>query len=186
MSFGAVLASVVLLPALAGAQPLAAVARSEEARRKELPKGSKVYTNADLTRDRTTPTPPATAAAASGAPAEGGSAAAPPPPAEAPAPPAADTPVRDEKYWRERIGAARAELERSRTFADALQSRISALTTDFVNRDDPAQRSLIDSNRLKALAELERVQREIAAHTKTIAAIEDEARRARVPAGWLR
>ena len=83
-------------------------------------------------------------------------------------------------------GRARADLERSKTFADALQSRISALTTDFVNRDDPAQRAVIEQNRLKALAELERVQREIAAQTKAITAIEDEARKSGVPAGWLR
>ena len=94
--------------------------------------------------------------------------------------------MRDQAYWRDRIGAARAQLERSKTFADALQSRVSALTADFVNRDDPAQRAVIDQNRLKAVAELERVQREIAAQTKAISGIEDEARKAGVPAGWLR
>jgi hypothetical protein len=113
-----------------------------------------------------------------------------PAPAEAAAPaaePAAPpTPARDQAYWRGRMTAARDQLDRSQTFAAALQSRIDALTLDFVNRDDPAQRSVVEQNRLKALAELERVQREIASQTKAITAIEDEARKAGVPAGWLR
>ena len=29
------------------------------------------------------------------------------------------------------------EVSRNETFAEALQSRINALSTDFVNRDDP-------------------------------------------------
>ena len=82
--------------------------------------------------------------------------------------------------------AARAAQQRSQMFASALQSQINALTTDFVNRDYPAQRAVIEQNRLKAMAELERVQRDVAASTKAIRDIEDEARKAGVPAGWLR
>lgn len=187
VSFGAVLLLAWLVPAVAGAQSLAEVARAEEARRKQQPKSAKVYTNQDLTRDHTTPTS-ATPPASLTTPADGTTAAAAPAPSDPPPveAPAAQSPVRDQKYWRERIGAARSDLERSKTFADALQSRVSALTADFVNRDDPAQRAVIEQNRLKALAELERVQREIAAQTKAITAIEDEARKAGVPAGWLR
>jgi hypothetical protein len=199
LSFGAVLLAAGLLPVAAGAQSLAGVAKAEEARRKELAKPSKVYTNQNLRRDPTTPTTPPAAAPAS--PTDGTSAAAAPTPAPgaATAPAPSDTPAgaaaapagpagpaRDQAYWRGRMTAAREQLDRSQTFAAALQSRIDALTLDFVNRDDPAQRSVVEQNRLKALAELERVQREIAAQTKAITAIEDEARKAGVPAGWLR
>jgi len=69
---------------------------------------------------------------------------------------------------------------------DSLQSRINALTTDFVNRDDPAQRAKIEGDRKAALAELERVKQELNDQQKAITAIEDEARRAGVPVGWLR
>ncbi len=93
---------------------------------------------------------------------------------------------RDQAYWKSRMAGAREQLERSRTFAEALQTRINALTADFVNRDDPAQQAQIGQNRVKAVAELDRVQREIAGHTKSIAGIEDEARKAGVPPGWLR
>ncbi len=77
-------------------------------------------------------------------------------------------------------------LHAQQIFADSLQSRINALTTDFVNRDDPAQRAKIEDDRKAALAELERVKKEMDDTTKAIAAIEEEARRAGVPAGWLR
>jgi hypothetical protein len=84
------------------------------------------------------------------------------------------------------MNAARTDLERTRMFAEALQTRINALTTDFVNRDDPAQRAVIEQERNKALAELARLQKDVEAKTKAIADIEDEARRAGVPPGWLR
>ena len=55
-----------------------------------------------------------------------------------------------------------------------------------MNRDDPAQRAKIEADRKTALAELDRVKEEIEAQQKEITAIEDEARRAGVPSGWLR
>ena len=81
---------------------------------------------------------------------------------------------------------AREKQQRSQMFADSLQTRINSLTTDFVNRDDPAQKAKIEADRKAAVTELERVKKEIDAQNKAIAAIEDEARRAGVPAGWLR
>ena len=76
---------------------------------------------------------------------------------------------------------------RARRFSPKrLQSRINALTTDFVNRDDPAQRNAIAAERQKSLAELDRVKQEIVDQQKAISAIQDDARRAGVPAGWVR
>jgi hypothetical protein len=81
---------------------------------------------------------------------------------------------------------ARSGLERLRIFSDALQSRLNALATDIVNRDDPAQRAQLELERQRALAEMERVTTEMADQTKVIADIEEEARKAGVPPGWLR
>jgi hypothetical protein len=190
----AVVTLLVSVATLAHAQTLADVARSEETRRKKVPKTSKVYTNDDLRADFTAPAPPDEPSASTtgdaaarpanqpGAAAAGGSTAARP----AAGDPAATPALRDQAYWSGRINAARSAVERNRLFIDALQSRINALTTDFVNRDDPAQRAVIEQDRLKAKAELERVQKEIEDGTKAIAAIEEEARRAGVPSGWLR
>jgi hypothetical protein len=94
--------------------------------------------------------------------------------------------AKDEAAWRQRMTSAREALDRSTSFASALQSQINGLTMDFINRDDPVQRAQIDQQRVKAVAELERTQREVENNKKAIGAIEEDARKAGVPAGWLR
>jgi len=161
------------------AQSLADVARAEEARRQDVAKAKKVYTNNDLKPDSSRPAPPPAAAGAAkpdtakpaAAPAASGAA-----PAEA----------RDQAYWSGRIGEARSQLERNRAFATALQNRIDMLWTDFVNRDNPVERSAIERDRNAALAELDRLKKEMDEQAKGITAIEEEGRRAGVPAAWLR
>ena len=166
-------------------QNLADVARAEESRRKAVKGKVKIYTN-DTLRG-----------------ADGGEAPlAPPPQSSAPPAAASTTPTpaastgtrpaaaaetpRDEKFWRERLAAARDAVKRSQTFTDALQTQINGLYTEFVNMSDPAQRALIEKKRLAAIAEQDRVKADLAKQTKALADIEDEARRANVPAGWLR
>lgn len=78
------------------------------------------------------------------------------------------------------------QVRRDGVLVDAMQSRINALTTDFVNRDDPAQRDVIAKDRQTAVEELARLKKAVADGTKAISELEDEARRAGVPAGWLR
>jgi hypothetical protein len=189
VSAGLVIASVALLlgglPALAGAQSLGEVARATSAKRKEQPKARKVYTNDNVRQDFT----PSAAPAPAGAPSETAGVASA---AEVPSTPAPDAAApaagekKDEAYWKQRMAAAREQLERSQAFAAALESQINGLTVDFLQRDDPVQRATIESNRKKAIAEHERVNREIESHRKAIAAVEDEARKAGVPPGWLR
>lgn len=182
--------SIVALVALlatakvASAQSLADVAREEAARRAAIKSSGKVYTNDSLKSE----------------PAREPSEAAPAePPAAAPAPAQEATPApaakagdkaadakNDEATWRKRIAVERDALDRSKMFADALQTRINSLTTDFTNRDDPVQRQQIGADRQKALDELDRVNKEVASHTKAIADIQEEARKAGVPAGWVR
>jgi hypothetical protein len=159
------------------AQTLGDVARKEEARRKTVKETGKVYTNDTL---KPAPQPSATPPPATSAPSSTSSAAS------EPAPAGGAGAKGDESSWRKRIADARKSLERSQTFADALQNQLNSLATDFVNRDDPIQRSGIAQKRDTVTAELERVKKEIAAHTKAIADIQEEARRAGVPAGWVR
>jgi hypothetical protein len=187
----------VLSTLVAGSVVLSAqlgdVARKEAERRKTVKSSGKTYTNDTL---QPAPPPSSSAPASSGTQSSDAAApAAPPagssPAASAPAPTpriSADPAERknQEAQWRERIKAEREALDRAKTFADALQSKINALNTDFVNRDDPAQRAVIAADREKSLAELERLKKEIAAHTKAIAGIQEEARRAGAPAGWVR
>ena len=91
-----------------------------------------------------------------------------------------------EEYWRERMSRAREELRRNQMFQEALQTRINSLTNDFSARDDPYQRAQLADDRQKAMAEMARVTEEIESLKKQIADIEEEARQAGVPPGWLR
>ena len=95
-------------------------------------------------------------------------------------------PAKDEKWWRTRITAAREALERDKLLLAALDNRVSTLTRDVVNRDDPAQRAALINERLRALDELEMMRKQIIADTEAIALIEEEARQAGVPPGWIR
>ena len=179
---------------VAAAQSLGDVAKKEEQRRKTVKSSGKVYTNDELKRD---PTPSVPASASTGTTSTP-SASSTPAPAPAPAPSeknadkddSADkdgsADKSDEKTWRKRIANARESLQRSQAFADALQSQLNALSTDFVNRDDPIQRQQIANKRDGVVAELDRVKKEVAAQTKAISDIQEEARRADVPAGWVR
>ncbi len=186
-----VVVAILAIPLAVSAQGLATVAKKEEERRKTVPSG-KIYKNGDLKSDITSSPPPPPAgngspqAPATTAPAPGAPAAGAGPAAAAPSQGSKTDGVKDEAYWRGRITTARSALERSRIFADALQSRLNALTADKISRDDPAQRGQLELEHQRALAELERVKKEIADQTKAIADIEEEARRANVPPGWLR
>ena len=183
-----VLAAIVMILAAStlDAQSLADVARREEARRKTVAAPGKVYTN-DNVRAEPRPAPDPVPAAATPAPADAAKAdGAKSGEATAPANAPAAAERRDEDYWRKRLTTARDSLSRAQMFAEALQSRINGLTADFTARDDPAQRSVVAQDRDKALAELDRVRKEIQDNTKAITDIQEEGRRAGAPAGWLR
>jgi hypothetical protein len=195
--FASACLAVLLATVTAGAaQSLAEVAKAEAARRKALGKsGAKVYTNDDLRGGDASPPPEATpspsapdAAARPETPADGtaNAAAAAAKEKPVPSPPVSAGPPKDEKYWRTRMTEARAALQRSQAFVDALQSHINGLYAEFTAVGDPIQRAGIEKKRNEAIAEQDRVKADIVRQTKEIAAIEEEARRASVPPGWLR
>jgi hypothetical protein len=163
----------------AGQTPsLADVARKEQERRKTQKGASKPLTNKDL--------PDGGRGAGTARPVQ------PPPPEPTPAKeakppePEPSKEAKEEAFWRQRIAQAREELRRNEVFAEALQTRINSLSADFVNRDDPYQRAKIGADRDKAIAELGRVKADIERGKKLIEDIEEEARKAGVPPGWLR
>ena len=163
---------------------LGELAKKEQERRKALKTEGKVLTKEDLPVATPTPVPPAGAPAtqpASTAPAKSTTEAA----GEQKATQKPEE-EKGEAWWRQRMTQARDELRRNEMFAEALQTRINALTTDFASRDDPYQRARIGEDRGKAMAELDRVRSEIELQKKKIGEIEEEARRASVPPGWLR
>jgi hypothetical protein len=200
---------IVVTVVLASAAPLSAqsladVARKEGERRQGAQQAPKTYTNKDLkpTRAAEPAAPadgqPAADTAAAGAKPSPGAGSAPPADATADAAKAPDKAtgdaaagdtsreVKDQAYWSKRIAGLREQLSRDETYLDALQSRINALTMDFVNRDDPIQRDQIERDRTRALTELERLKKTVEQDRAAITDLEEEARRAGVPPGWLR
>jgi hypothetical protein len=172
------------------AQSLGDIAKKEQERRKAVPPAAKTYTNEDLKKvvpfpGEAKPTDPAAKPGTSAAPTK---VEDPLKPGEAAKPDGAKTPepAKDEKYWRGRITAVREEILRNESFRDALQNQINSLSADFAGRDDPAQRAQIADNRQKKMAEMGRVTSEIEKANKAIVEIEEEARRAGVPPGWIR
>jgi hypothetical protein len=162
-----------------GAQGLADLAKKAEDSRKTAKKGTKTYTNADAGN--------VPAATVLSQPGPGGSTAKPASGDAAAAPAAgADSSQKDQASFQSKLQELRATLDRDIVLQSAVQTQVNSLTTDFVNRDDPAQRSVIEADRTRALAELARLQKQIDADKKAIADFEEEARRANVPPGWLR
>jgi hypothetical protein len=181
-----VAAFILFTAASASAQSLGDIARQEEARRKAVAGAGKVYTNEAL-KPEPPPSPgsvpaaaPAPAAPAT-TPADGAKPGDPAAPGAAPGGAA-----KTEAEWKKRIADERDALSRAQTFAEAIQTRINVLSADFVNVDDPAKRDVVAADRTKALAELERLKQEIQTRQKAITSIQDEARKAGVPAGWVR
>jgi hypothetical protein len=173
---------------------LGEVAKKEADRRKAQPSAGKVYTNKDL--------PPSAQVPASGAPASGQTATPVDPVAAATGQKAGeakpegeakaeggtkpDGEPRDEAWWKNRMTSTREELRRNEMFAEALQTRINSLSRDYTSRDNPAQRRQIGQERAESLSELSRVKQDVERGRKQIADIEEEARKAGVPPGWLR
>ena len=174
-------------PAASG-QTLGEVAKKEAERRKTQPQTGKVYTNKDLPASAQKPasanpstetpaqTPTDPVAAATEQKAEDGKAPGDKPQGD----------QKDQAYWKNRMATAREELRRSEMFAEALQTRVNTLNKDFNSRDNPAQRSAIGADRTEALNELTRVKQDVERGKKQIADIEEEARKAGVPPGWVR
>jgi len=173
---------LLVAPSLVSAQSLADVARKEAERRKATKGAAKVYTNKDLVGE---PVPSGVSTPAAPAPAPPAAGQEPGQAAEDPSK-EPESPQKDEKYWRQRMTEARDKLAQNEVMQAALESRLNALATDFVNRDDPAQRATISNDRQKAQSQLERTKKDIEGLKKEIADIQDEARKAGVPPGWLR
>jgi len=175
------------------AQSLADIAKKEEERRKTIKQPAKVLTNKDL---KPVPAPePAQAAAQADAPKDptadtpkdaGKGASKDVPAKDAGTAPGAAPTVKDQAYWSSELQKRQSQLSRDQIYAAALQSRVNALGTDFVNRDDPAQRAAIAGDRQRAVDELDRLNKQIVTDQQAITDLMEDARRAGVPPGWLR
>jgi hypothetical protein len=173
-----------LIPASAMSQSLADVARKEEARRKTVKGTAKVYTNEDLvnTRDVLSAPAPAPASPAAGGSAKPSAAATPPSTGNTESSPES----KDPQFWKGRMAAAQDALNRNKVLLAALEARVNSLNADLLNAADQFQRNKVEESLKTATGELARVKLDIASATKAVNDIEEEARKANVPPGWLR
>jgi hypothetical protein len=182
------LAALAVLSAPAAAeqsQPsLADLARQEAARRKAIKDTKKVITTKDMPESARRPATAAPSGDVSGAPQSAPAMGDQKPAAGAPGD-AAAADGNGEAAWRARMTQAREGLRRNEVFLDALQMRVNGLTQDY-DRHNPFERNTIGEARKKALEEIERVKADIELSKKQIADIEEDARKAGVPPGWLR
>ncbi len=188
----ALLIVTIALAGLAGtvhpvhAQGLGDVARKEEERRKDIKTPAKVYTNSDL-------------GAVPGGPQPGTVSSLPAPASGADTAKAADdkdkgkekdkdktASPKDQAFWAGRRKELQGKLDSDQILADAMQTRINALTADFASRADPVQRASVERDRVKALSELDRLRKSIADGKRALTDLDEDARKAGVPAGWLR
>ena len=168
----------VSAPAPSAGQSLADVARKTEAARTATPARTpaKVYTNKDLPAAAQVPTPSASNEAA---------APRPGPPATPPADKVSSG-DKDEAYWRDRMQPLRERLGSARARADDTKRRAEALmraadkcfAVGIVCADYTESLRLTDEH--KALAA------DVARAEQDVAALQEEARLAGVPAGWVR
>jgi TolA-binding protein len=155
---------------------LAEASAREAFRRSTAPKTKVVLTNAGLPQSALVSgavvTPPAAVPASDAASVK---------PTES-----AATEKHGEEWWRKRVTSAREQLRINQQSAEDLQTRINALQRDVVNRDNPQQAAKLREDLQKAITTLEATKKQIEADQKAIVGIQDEARRADVPAGWVR
>ena len=175
------LAGVLVYPDVAFAQnpTLAEIAHKEQERRKATKNSDKVLTNKDLPPSAAKPAP----ATPDGTTAQPAADAA----AQKPEAKPAGEPDKDEAWWKQRMTQARETLRRNEMFVEALQTphqladrRLRRPRRSLPAREDrrrSAEGARRDGPRCKADIELGK---------KQIADIEEEARRAGVPPGWLR
>jgi len=156
---------------------LADAANREALRRQMMPKAARSLTNEDVEGVAPRSLPVAVPAA---------------PEAQAedkttsPEPAAKPVETHDEAWWRMRVADLRKAVDHDRMLAEALQSRVNALTNDWSARDDPAQRQQLWDERQRTITELKNMQDQILADQKAMDDLQEAARKQGVAPGWLR
>jgi hypothetical protein len=93
---------------------------------------------------------------------------------------------KDESWWRGKMTELRTAADKDQLAADALQARINRLQADSVNIDDPLKQTRARMDLVKAIDDLDKMKSQVDADRRAIAALQEQARRSNVPAGWIR
>jgi septal ring factor EnvC (AmiA/AmiB activator) len=176
-------AVIVFLAAWLASPPagLADVAQREAFRRLATQKSQATLTNLGLPAEAVPPAAvsmPSTAPPPSTDPAVKAAGAA--------APDAKPDPKRDEGWWRGKMTELRNAAAKDQLAADTLQTRINRLQADAANLDDPLKQTKARMDLVTAMDQLDKMKAQIDADHRAISALQEEARRLSVPAGWIR
>lgn len=163
---------------LVAAQSLADVARAaaEKNREAAATTPAKVYTNKDLAKVPDAPpaavasSPPSTPAAAD----------------EADPPAPLEGPEKTEAYWKARMQPLREQLDRDRQLLAASRARFAALSAEADRCFTIGVVCLAYTDSLIEQETSERLRGDVERDERAIRELENEARRAGVPPGWLR
>jgi hypothetical protein len=107
------------------------------------------------------------------------------PEVSAPASPQAPDPA-DEATWRRRVRELADAVAQHRLVLSETEARLAWLESQAASRDDPAQQASLRQQARQALESLTEIRRKVEAGEKAIATLQEEARRLRIPPGWLR
>jgi hypothetical protein len=186
-------AAALLLATPLLAQSLGEVAAREKERREKKPSPSPApaFTDDDLLR-RHPPEPPK-ASPSPGVKTSTPKAKATPAPAptpEAPATPDPEAAMRPqlEAMWKARAKAAREAVAKAEARVKELESRLGGLRSDTSPTGllDPYRQQTREAEAGRARDELQQAQQQLALARQALDDLEDEARRQRIPPGWLR
>lgn len=147
--------------------------------RKSAEEAQRIIEGARTGRPAPAPSPGARAASA---PAEGAGAAEAPPPGE-------DAPVdrdgRGEEYWRERAGAARAEIDQAGQDLAVAEADLEAAERAYLGPSE-GERNSFAIRVYEARDRAERARQDLRRATRRLEGLEEEARKAGAFPGWLR
>jgi len=182
---------LVAVPVVVGAQSLGEVAKRQEEKKKKSSKPpSKVYTEEDLKKAResgsgtvnvlpeigssSSPAASERPSAREGGPARGEN--------------SVDAGPHDESSWRAEAGRRRDAVKVADSRVQMLEAQVAGLRSDMspTNTQDPNRLQNQDRELRQALDNLEAARRELDAARQSLANLDDEARRAGVPPGWVR
>ena len=92
----------------------------------------------------------------------------------------------DEAFWKARMQGLTRALDEETLYLAAMESRASALAIDLNASGSLSQRIVLRREYEAALTDATRLRAAVSATQLAITTAEEEARRANVPAGWLR
>jgi predicted nucleic acid-binding Zn-ribbon protein len=183
---------LVAVPVVVGAQSLGEVAKRQEEKKKKksTQPPSKVYTEEDLKKAResgsgtvnvlpeigssSSPAASERPSGSEGGPARGEN--------------SVNAGPHDESSWRAEAGRRRDAVKVADSRVQMLEAQVAGLRSDMspTNTQDPNRLQNQDRELRQALDNLEAARRELDTARQSLANLDDEARRAGVPPGWVR